>query len=194
MVPAMMKRLVMAMLTAALMLGAAACKKKSEQAGAGSGSGSAAADAGNLAVGPEPEGLSWKRIEVPFGSLELPQNAGWGLVGSSEIHGPDGVVIVMQAQDEVGPERFDKYRTAFIAVQKRDAPKYEVKSSLRGTVNGELAARVDGTFDNGTRFITRDFLVFTKGKVVLVGARIPEPHAATLPALIDYVARSLQVK
>ena len=197
---AMSKRVVIALL-AALLSAATACKKKEQAAqDAGSGSaGSAAVDAAapaanELANAPEPEGVTWKRLEVPFGSLELPQDAGWGLVGSSEIHGPDGVVIVMQPQEKVAPERFEKYLLAFIAVQKRDAPKYELIAQTKGTVNGALAARVEGTFDNGTRFVTRDFLVFTKGKVVLIGARIPEASAAKLPGLVGHVVRSLQVK
>jgi hypothetical protein len=174
--------------------GAAGCKKKGEdQAAEGSGSGSAVVkQADELATAEEPAGLTWKRIDMPFGSLELPVDAGWNLVGT-DVQGPDGIVIVMQSQDK-DVERMDKFLSAFNALQKRDAPKYEGKPVAKGTVNGEPAARVEGTFDNGTRFVTRDYLVFTKGKVVVVGARIPEAHAAKLPGVVDHLARTLQVK
>ena len=55
------------------------------------------------------------------------------------------------------------------------------------------AVRVEGTFDNGTRFVTRDYLLFTKGQVVLLSARSPEPGAA-LAGVIDHMARSAKVK
>lgn len=194
--PQMSKRVVIALM-AALLSAVGACKKKEQakpEAAVGSAADAVTRAPNDLANAPELEGVTWKRIEVPFGSLELPQDPGWGLVGASEVHGPDGIVIVMQAQDKVAPDRFDKYLTAFVAVQKRDAPKYELTAQTKGTVNGELAARVEGTFDNGTRFVTRDFVIFTKGKVVLVGARMPEATAAKLPSLVGHVARSLQVK
>ena len=47
---------------------------------------------------------------------------------------------------------------------------------------------------DGTKFVTRDFLIFAKGKVVLLSARTPATNAAALPGLIDHVARSLQLR
>ncbi len=193
-----MKRAAMAMAAAMLVLGGAAgCKKKEGDKvadGSGSGSGSAVVkQADELATAAEPAGLTWKRIDMPFGSLELPVDAGWNLVGT-DVQGPDGIVIVMQSQDKVTVERMDKFLAAFDALQKRDAPKYEGKALTKGTVNGEAAARVEGSFDNGARFVTRDYLVFTKGKVVVVGARIPEAAAAKLPGVVDHLVRTLQTK
>jgi hypothetical protein len=131
---------------------------------------------------------------VPFGSVELPTGEGWSLPDATQAEGPDGLVIMMQAQDGITPDQVDDYLASYNDVQKRDAPKYAGKTERKGTVAGQPSARVEGTFDNGTKFITRDFLVFTKGKVVMLGARIPEEHAAKLAPVIDHVTRSLQVK
>jgi hypothetical protein len=178
----MMKRAVIALFSALLMIGgAAACKKKSEPAEVG------------LASAAEPQGVTWKRIELPFGSLELPVDAGWNLVGGGEVQGPDGMVVVMQSQDWA-VEKMDKFLTAFAEMQVKQSPKYEGKTTERGKVAGAPAARIEGAFDNGTRFATRDYLVFAKGKVIVVGARIPAEHAERLAGIVDHAVRTLQVK
>jgi hypothetical protein len=197
-----MKRAAVLLFSAAISLGASACKKKEGEPAAG-GSGSAApatAPAGEPAAGKEladaaePAGLTWKRTDVPFGSLELPSGEGWSLPDATQAEGPDGVVIMLQAQDGIEPDQVDDYLSSYDDVQKRDAPKYARKDQSKGSVAGKPAARVEGTFNNGTAFVTRDFLIFSKGKVVMLGSRIPAEHAAKLPGLIDHVARSLQVK
>lgn len=185
------------LLCVALFAAGAACGKKKEGAAGGSATPTAAGDskaAGKeLADAAEPAGLTWKRSDMPFGSVELPQGEGWSVDGN-QAEGPDGVVIMMQAQDGIGPELIDDYLASYDDVQKRDAPKYERKAQDKGAVAGQIAARVEGAFDNGTKFVTRDFLIFSKGKVVLLGSRLPTEHAAKLPGIIDHVARSLQVK
>lgn len=186
-----------------LSLAAFACGgKKDAPSGAAPGTGAPTAGtatqpgkpaAKELADAAEPTGVTWKRLEQPFGSVEVPAGAGWEVV-DNQVEGADGTVIMLQAQDGIGPELLDDYLASYDDVQKRDAPKYAGKGSTKGAVGGAVAARVEGSFDNGTKFVTRDYLIFTKGKVVVLGARTPEPNAAALPGLIDHVARSLQVK
>lgn len=198
----MTKRAALSTLFLLLCAAGAACGSKKE--GAASDSKAAAGDskpdgdskaAGkDLADSAEATGLTWKRTDVPFGSVELPQGEGWSLPDSNQAEGPDGVVIMMQAQDGIEPDQIDDYLSSYDDVQKRDAPKYARTSQDKGKVAGQVAARVEGTFDNGTKFVTRDFLVFSKGKVVLLGSRIPAEHAAKLPSIIDHIVRSLQVK
>jgi flagellar basal body L-ring protein FlgH len=175
-------------------LGAASCKKKrDDQTGSGAttaaktGSGATSAAKAELADAAEPAGVTWKRIEMPFGSLELPVDPGWNLVGT-EVQGQNGIVITMQSQDGITPEQLDDYLASYDEVQKRDAPKYVGTSTTKGTVSGAVAARVEGTFDNGTAFVTRDFLV------AAIGARIPKANAAALPGIIDHAVRTLQLK
>jgi hypothetical protein len=200
--------LFMALLSALLVT--AACKKKEAEvpAGGSAAAGSAAAAEGSaaaagsaapaagkeLADAAAPAGLTWKRSDVPFGSIEVPQGDGWSMPDVTQIEGPDGVVIMLQAQDGISPDQTDEYLASYNDVQKRDAPKYAGKGETKGTVAGQPAVRVEGAFDNGTRFVTRDYLIFTKGKVVVLGSRIPEEHAAKLPGVIDHLARSLQAK
>lgn len=184
------RSLILALATAALLGGGAACKKKS---GEGEGSGSAAKlDEKELARAEDPAGLTWKRLDVPFGSVELPVDAGWNLVGT-DVQGPDGIVMVLQSQP-MAAVKMDRFLTAYLAMQKRDGANYVNTALVKGTVAGEPAARVEGTIDNGTKFVTRDYLVFTKDKVVVIGARIPEANAAKLPPLLDHVVRTLQAK
>jgi hypothetical protein len=197
----MIRRMAMAGLSSALLLAAAACGKKAgDQPADGSGSAAVKADGKpdpdgkDLAATADPAGVSWRRADVPFGSLELPSGPGWNITDVTQAEGPDGVVIMMQSQDGIAPDQVDDYLASYDEAQQRDAPRYERKSQVKGTVAGQPAARVEGTFDNGTKFVTRDFLIFTKGKVVLLGSRIPEQDAAKLPALIDHIARSLQAK
>lgn len=146
-----------------------------------------------LASSPEPAALTWKRVERPFGTLEIPTGAGWEVV-DNQVEGKDGTVIMLQAQDGISPEQIDDYLTSYDEVQKRDAPKYAGTAPTKGTVAGAVAARVEGSFDNGTKFVTRDFLVFAKGKVVTVSARTPATNAAALAGIVDHAARSLQIK
>jgi hypothetical protein len=189
------KALIAAMIWSCL-LGATACKKKdSEQSeqSAGSGSAATAAASKDLADSVEPTGVTWKRIDLPFGSLELPIDPGWNLVGT-QVEGKDGIVITMQVQDGITPDLIDEYLASYDEVQKRDAPKYAGTSSTKGTVSGAVAARVEGRFDNDIAFVTRDFLLFTKNKVVVIGGRVPEASAGVLPGIIDHAVRTLQIK
>lgn len=189
-----MKHLVSIALLAALTL--AACGKKDEPGAASGGgaSGSVAAPAAkDLADGVAAKGATWTRLERPYGSLEVPDGDAWAVV-DDQVQGKDGTVIMLQAQSGVGPDAIDDYLASYDAVQQRDAPKYAAKATTKGTVGGHVAARVEGSFDNGTRFVTRDYLIFVNGKVVLLGARTPETNAAALPGVIDHVARSLRAK
>jgi hypothetical protein len=189
-------------MSALLLFGAAACKKKSEPAAGSESTGSATGSAGSaaaklgekeLARAEEPAGVTWKRLEVPFGSLELPVDPGWNLVGA-DVQGPDGIVMVLQSQNADAVKQ-DRFLTAYLAMQKRDGASYVNTAMVKGSVNGEPAARIEGTIDsNGTKFVTRDYRVFTKDKMVVIGARIPESAAAKLPPLLDHVVRTLQTK
>jgi hypothetical protein len=191
-------------MSALLLLGAAACKKKSEQAAGSEATGSAGSaasaaspapkvDEKELARAEEPTGITWKRLDVPFGSVELPVDPGWNLVGA-DVQGPDGVVMVLQSQNADAVKQ-DRFLTAYLAMQKRDGASYVNTAMVKGSINGEPAARIEGTIDsNGTKFVTRDYLVFTKDKMVVIGARIPEASAAKLPPLLDHVVRTLQTK
>ncbi len=183
----------------ALGLGMGACKKKeAEQDGSAAGSGSGAVVAtgsaaeAELAPAPATAGLTWKRIDMPFGSLELPADPGWNLVGT-DVQGPDDLVLVLQAQEGVTPDQQATYLKQYGKLQARDARGYRAKAHM-GTLRGDPAIRIEGTFDNGTKYVTREYLVFAKDKVIALSAHIPAVNADKLPGIIDQVARTLQVK
>src|SRR6187549_312982 len=107
-ISSMMKRAAVLLFSAAISLGATACKKKEGEPAAG-GSGSAAATSGGdkggnadkvagdkaagkeLADAAEATGITWKRTDVPFGSVELPGGEGWSFPDATQAEGPDGV-------------------------------------------------------------------------------------------------------
>lgn len=162
------------------------CNKSEPPAG-----GKTEAPAVNLAVSGEPTGVTWKKVEQPFGTIEAPDSY---KLEDGQLEGSDGTVIMLQAQDGVPPSLLDQYVSSYDEVQKRDAPKYAGTATTKGQVGGNPAVRVEGTFDNGTAFVTRDYLVFVKNKVVALSARTPKPNAPALPGIVDHVARSLVVK
>lgn len=186
-------------------LAVAGCSKKKEGAeGDGSAAGSAAPvapgasgaavdpSAKELAFEPATAGLTWKRVEMPFGSLELPTNPGWVLLGT-DVHGEDDLVIMLQSQDGISPDQQGSYLKQYGKLQARDAHGYRAKAHA-GTLRGDPAIRIEGTFDNGTKYVTREYLVFANGKVVALSAHIPAINAAKLPGVIDHLARTLTVK
>lgn len=207
MVAAMIARRTSRWICASLLVAAlVGCGKKKEQAegGASAPLDSAGDKAGEptvspasgeskaLAPTPTTAGLSWKRITMPFGSLELPADPGWNLVGT-DVQGPDDLVIMLQAQDGVSPAQQRSYLKQYGKLQARDAHGYRAKAEL-GELGGAPAIRIEGSFDNGTKYVTREYLVFAKGKVVALAAHIPAIHGDKLAGIIDPIARSLQVE
>lgn len=184
----------------ALALAAAACGGKKQDAkqdppAAANGDkppGSAPSAGSELATAADPPGVEWKAVEQPFGTVELPVGP-WEL-SDNQLDGKDGTVVMLQSQDGITPDQLDEYLASYEDVQRRDAPKYAGKASTKGLVGGARAVRVEGTFDNGTRFVTRDYLIFTERRVLALSARTPEANAANLPGVIDHIARTARSK
>lgn len=137
-------------------------------------------------------------IDLPFGSLEVPDGQGWTVNKGcpTQIGGEDGTVVMLQSQDDITPDQRDDYLAGYHDVQMRDAPKYERVKQETGDILGAPGARVEGKFDNGTAFVTRDYLVFTKGEGRPRGRAhaVRRPGAAKLAALIDHMTATLAVK
>ena len=140
-----------------------------------------------------PAGLAFAPHVQSHGTLEVPTGKGWELV-DNQVEGADGTVIMLQAQSGIGTDQMNDYLASYIDEQKRDAPKYANGATTKGTISGVPAARVQGTFDNGTKFVTRDYVLFTKHGVVMIGGRTPAPNAAQLDGLVDYMAHSYKSK
>ena len=184
-------------------LALAACKGGDKPAPASSSEnpaspGAKAAPAGvDLLAGAKvPDGTTLTARPVPFGTLSLPTGKGWETSDGTplQVESEDGTVLMLQGQDGIEPSQLDEYLASYDEVQKRDAPKYAEVARTKGTVAGEAAARVEGTFDNGTKFKTRDYVVITrKGKVAMIMGRAPVGAAADrLPGLVDAIAASVK--
>jgi hypothetical protein len=139
-----------------------------------------------------PDGITFKKLKRPFGTIEMPDGGGWTL-GEHEVTGPDGTVIMMQGQDGITPAQRDEYLASYNDVQNSSAPKYQRIKQELGVIGSAAAARVEGTFDNGTKFVTRDYLVFDKGGVINIAARTPEPNAAKLGPIVDYAISTIHI-
>jgi hypothetical protein len=200
--------LVVALSLALLAVASASCGKtekgaqadKAESGGAGGAGGAAGSGgAGPALVAADakgPDGVTFKRVDLAFGSLELPDGKDWKLQqGSpSQMEGADGTVIMLQSQDGIAADQRDDYAASYHDVQMQAAPRYERVKQDNGEILGVPATRVEGKFDNGTPFVTRDYLVFSKGKVVALGGRTPATNAARLAPLMDHIAATLAVK
>ena len=139
--------------------------------------------------GAGPPGVQWKRVETPFGTAELPD-------GGTQVQHEDGTVIMLQAQGGIAPDQLADYLVSYDEVQQRDAPKYAKGKETIGTLKGNTAARVEATFDNGTKFETRDYVIITPtSKVAAISGRAPASvPAPRLAALVDHIAATAQIK
>ena len=156
---------------------------------------SAAAEPGLISAAPVvPAGIVLSKSTLAgIGTMALPGGAGWERTDGPpfELSNDATMTTVMaQFQGQVSPDTRDEYVAAFIEANTRDAPKYKVTGKANGELPGGPGARVDGTFDNGDAFATRDYLVFAKGGVAALMVRGPVADAAKVRALADAIASS----
>jgi hypothetical protein len=105
-----------------------------------------------------------------------------------------GVTVMVQTQPGVDPDARDENVQSFIGVNERDASNYHARPRVTGSVAGRPAARVDGEFNNGTAYVTRDYVVFARGQAIALMARAPAPNAAFVRVLIDRIAATLRTE
>ncbi len=197
-------RIAHALIAVALVGGAC---KGDQPAGSGAAHGGSATETGGASKQPDelitgdakgPDGVAWKRVETPFGTAELPDGGGWSLHTDTpmQVQHEDGTVIMLQAQGGIDPDQLAEYLTSYDEVQRRDAPKYAKGKETIGSLKGNTAARVESTFDNGTKFETRDYVIITPTrKVAGISGRAPTTvPAARLAALVDHIAATAQIK
>jgi hypothetical protein len=145
------------------------------------------------AAAPGPAGFQWQRTDASgVGSVELPTGEGWTKEGAEAHNEKLDITTMVQVQPAVPPEARSEYLSSLIDVNKRDAPKYEVVGKSEGAVAQNVAGRVDGKFDNGTAYATRDYVLFVKGSAVAVMVRGPIAKAADVQAVADHMAASFR--
>jgi len=99
---------------------------------------------------------------------------------------------MVQSQGGIPADARSEYLASLIDVNKRDAPKYEVTSKAEGGVSRQVAGRVDGKFDSGTAYVTRDYALFIKDSVLMLMVRGPTAKAAAVQGIADRMAKSVR--
>jgi len=149
-----------------------------------------------LVVGaaPGPAGIQWQRTNHGgVGSVEMPSGAGWTKESGPafEMHNEKlDITAMLQVQPAVPADARSEYLSSLIEVNKRDAPKYAVVAKAEGGVGPNVAARVDGKFDNGTAYATRDYVLFVKGAALALMVRGPVARTADVQSIADHMAMS----
>jgi hypothetical protein len=138
-----------------------------------------------------PAGYAWESVKLDnVGDYQLPKGEGWQRDGLGTENETKNLTVSVQLQGGVESGARGEYMKALIDVNKRDAPKYEVVAQKEGQIAGKPAGRVDGKFDNGTAYATRDYVLFVKNVALAVMVRGPIANKADVESLADYVASS----
>lgn len=182
-------------------LAAGGCSKAKKLLGAvaeETGAGTTAKDEPALIEGnvTGPAQIQWERNERPgIGSVEIPTGEGWEKSPGAAIqvqHEALDITVMVQQQAGIPADARSEYLSSLIDVNKRDAPKYEVLGNTEGQVNQHPAGRVDGKFDNGTAYATRDYVLFVKNAALAIMVRGPLDKSADVKAIADRMALSFQ--
>jgi hypothetical protein len=137
----------------------------------------------------------WKRAETTFGTAELPDGGGWTVTPGLLEH-TDGSMVLLQTVEGIEPSAIAEYTATWLANNQNEGLKYEPGKPTFGTVKGNQAARIEGTFDNGEQFKTRAYIVITPtGRVAIVYGRTPIASPPTrLAAIVDHIVATVQLK
>ncbi len=140
-----------------------------------------------------PAGFTWNKSSIPnVGSFDLPSGGKWQQEGLGASNAELDMTISVQVQGGVEPSDRTAFIKGLIDVNKRDAPKYEVVAKEEGQVNQIAAGKVDGKFDNGTAYATRDYVLMRNHLALAMMVRGPIAKQADVQAVADHVAASLK--
>jgi hypothetical protein len=145
---------------------------------------------------PGPQGLAWARLEQAFGGVDVPVGGDFQVIqvrdDFTQVQSErTGIVLMLRHQLGVSATGRESYTDSLISVNQRDAPRFRLVAKSYGKVGILLAARVDGEFDNGTHFVTRDYVLFPPQMAILLMARGPVQVAGAVHAIADRVAASI---
>jgi hypothetical protein len=146
---------------------------------------------------PALEGYRWRRIppQAGFGSVELPDGEGWArgiYEGLELINQKLDITVMITTQPDVGADSRAEYMDTFTLTNKRDVPKYEVIGRHDGVIKRLVAGRLDGRFDNGTAYVTRDYVLFARQGAFVVMVRGPLALTGHVRQLADHIAHSFE--
>lgn len=140
-----------------------------------------------------PAGYAWQPASIPnVGSYELPSGGKWEKSGLGASNDELDFTIMVQVQGGIEAGDRSDFVKAVVDANKRDAPKYELLSQQEGQVNKIVAARIDGKFDNGTAYATRDFILIRNHMALAFMVRGPLAKQTEVQAVADHMAASLK--
>ena len=143
-----------------------------------------------------PAGITWKKMDIPhIGTAEVPSGDGWEVTnaGHQEFYNKKlDLTIMVQNQPGDAREQAGEFTKGLIDANKRDAPKYKVINEKQGSINGNTASLIDGTFNNGTEYATRDYIIFKSDGVLSLMCRAAKGHEKEMQAIIDYMTASVK--
>lgn len=140
-----------------------------------------------------PAGYTWQATQIPsVGAYELPSGGKWQKEGLGASNEEQDFTIMVQVQGGVEPSDRATFVKGVIDANKRDAPKYELLGQQEGQVNKTSTGRIDGKFDNGTAYATRDYIIIRNHMAVAVMVRGPLAKQSEVQAVADHVAASLK--
>lgn len=134
---------------------------------------------------------TWSENKDAGFTVQVPGGDDWTVEKGSAttIHSEKlNVTILLQHQAGIEQDRLDEFVKLILDSNKRDAPKYKDRPIEKGSLAGNPAARLDGEFDNGTAFATRDYMVMGPKGASAMMVRGPKPDAARVQAIADHIA------
>lgn len=140
-----------------------------------------------------PAGYAWQPASIPqVGAYELPSGGKWEKSGLGASNDELDITIMVQVQGGIEAGDRSEFVKAVVDANKRDAPKYELLSQQEGQVNKIAAARIDGQFNNGTAYATRDYILIRNHMALAFMVRGPLGKQTEVQAVADHIAASLK--
>lgn len=143
----------------------------------------------------KPENFQFETVDLEgIGTVQMPVGDEWEVTDGEYYNAALDMTIFTQSQPGNFTHQVQDITDGLIVANKRDAPGYQLIGTKEGTLDNIKAVRIDGKFNNGTQYITRDYIIITEEKVVPIMARIDEQHVDQLNPIIDYIVSTVEIK
>ena len=161
--------------------------------GAGGGCKRVSSEPSLVSAAAGPAGYSWQSATLAnVGSYDLPNGDKWKKDGLGAENEDADITVSVQLQGGVEAADRTEFTKLLVDANKRDAPKYEVVSQQEGQINNIAASKVDGKFDNGKAYATRDYVLFINHVALAMMVRGPIAKQTDVQAIADHIASSLK--
>jgi len=135
-----------------------------------------------------PAGTTFKRKNIGVTSFELPAGQDWTMDENYLDNSKTEMIIIITSQMDGFQDMQKEYMDSYIQNNEIAAPNWKTGDLKFGTVNQLPAGILTGTFNNGTQFITKDFIFYDKSTTTILQARVPEASKDQLEPIVDYIA------